>query len=79
VLVGLLATVFVMFLVCTTNIVLRWGSDRMATANPPSEVPLHPISLPKGWREWAVPLVGLLIWVLFMRSIITDWTAYSCA
>src|SRR5262245_44615289 len=65
--VGFTALIFVAFLVCTTNIVLRWGQARLGRVNP--------VNIPESFVRWGTPLLGLSVWLLFMRSVVPIWTA----
>jgi predicted acylesterase/phospholipase RssA len=65
------AAIYVLFLICSTNLVLLYGRARLADGNASGAT--HSPFVATFWTRWGTPVFGLLIWFLFIHNIVDEW------
>lgn len=71
-----ISLIFVGFLICSTNSVLRYGRERIAVAPDPGEYDSsqYPPFVSDRWMKHGIPIFGLSVWVLFLLTVAGNWT-----
>jgi len=67
-----IVSIFIAFLVGSTNLVLLHGRERISESD--GNASIMPL-IPYPWLRWGTPIIGILIGVLFVQNVVSDWSA----